>query len=465
MAAGERTLLISGPNTGGKTVLLKSVALISALAQSGIPVPVGTGSRIPVFDDFFADVGDEQSIQASLSTFSAHLRNISTVLQQADADSLVLMDEIGSGTDPVEGAALAAAVLEELTARQSTTFATTHLGALQQLAARNPAIVNASLQFDSARLAPTYHFIKGVPGRSYGLSIARRLGLPAGIVQRAEDGIPEGERNLAALISSLEARERELSEREIRLAGDQRDVVERARSLADREVRLRKREVEFERESRRAARKHLLDSRAVVERTIRELRAGAAQEEEAARSARRRIEEVAEEHDARLRDLERAESQDVRTPSPAAALAAGDTVMVESLGGRRARVLEIRGNDVMLAVGGMKATVPLSSVSGKVSPPAAAEMVPLRGDLPEEHVSGEIDLRGMRVDEVDQVLIPALDAAARAGLPVFRIIHGKGTGALRGRVQEILSRDNRVKSFRDGAWNEGGTGATMVELA
>jgi len=174
----ERTLLISGPNTGGKTVLLKSVGLFAAMAQSGIPVPVGKGSRLAIFDEVFADVGDEQSISSSLSTFSAHLRNLAEVLRCATSSSLVLIDELGSGTDPVEGAALGGAILESLTRRRSLSVATTHLGALKELAAEVPGVINASLQFDAVALAPTYHLIKGIPGRSYGLSIARRLQLP-----------------------------------------------------------------------------------------------------------------------------------------------------------------------------------------------------------------------------------------------------------------------------------------------
>ncbi|HZI43269.1 MAG TPA: hypothetical protein VFD67_16225, partial [Gemmatimonadaceae bacterium] len=187
MAPSERTLLVSGPNTGGKTVLLKALALISAMAQSGIPAPAGAESRIAVYDDFFADIGDEQSIEASLSTFSAHVKNLSEIVRSASQASLVLVDELGSGTDPTEGAALGWAVLEELTRRGTMTIGTTHLGALKELATQVGGVVNASLQFDAEALAPTYRLIKGVPGRSYGISIARRLALPENVVARAEE--------------------------------------------------------------------------------------------------------------------------------------------------------------------------------------------------------------------------------------------------------------------------------------
>src|SRR5690606_26612911 len=180
----------SGPNTGGKTVLLKAIGLLSLMTQAGIVPPVGRGSRMLLFTDAYADIGDEQSIEASLSTFSAHLRNLRETLDSAGGDSLVLIDEIGSGTDPVEGAALAQAILLELTRRGALTVATTHLGALKLLATENPRIVNASLQFDAERLQPTYRLLKGVPGRSFGLAIARRLGMSPEILAEAEAALP-----------------------------------------------------------------------------------------------------------------------------------------------------------------------------------------------------------------------------------------------------------------------------------
>ncbi|HEX6626343.1 MAG TPA: hypothetical protein VF105_00175, partial [Gemmatimonadaceae bacterium] len=208
MAPDERTLLISGPNTGGKTVLLKALGLFSALVQSGIPAPVDSGSTIAIFDDIYADVGDEQSILASLSTFSAHVKNLAEVLESASNRSLVLIDELGSGTDPIEGAALGGAILEALTTRGTLTVATTHLGALKELATQVDGVVNASLQFDPVALAPTYRLTKGIPGRSYGISIARRLKLPTDVLARAEERIPADERRVTALLADLEAREK-----------------------------------------------------------------------------------------------------------------------------------------------------------------------------------------------------------------------------------------------------------------
>jgi DNA mismatch repair protein MutS2 len=304
MDPGERTLLVSGPNTGGKTVLLKTFGLLSAMAQSGIPVPVAAGSALVVYDDVFADVGDEQSIEASLSTFSAHLRNIAEILKRATPRSLVLLDELGSGTDPIEGSALGGAVLEELTRRGSMSVATTHLGALKELASEVPGVVNASLQFDADRLAPTYLLIKGIPGRSYGLSIARRLDRLTMCWLTPRSACP-GWNAMSTRCWSRSRRASNTTRLEAQAAESLDGARQTAHRLAEREQRLREREVAFERESRQEARRYLLDSRHEVERAIRELRQSAAEQaEDAAREARQRIEQLAEAQRAKLLELE-----------------------------------------------------------------------------------------------------------------------------------------------------------------
>ncbi|HXN75113.1 MAG TPA: endonuclease MutS2 [Gemmatimonadaceae bacterium] len=464
MLPNERTLLISGPNTGGKTVLLKALGLFSALVQSGIPAPVDAGSRIAIFDNIYADVGDEQSILASLSTFSAHLKNLAEVLSSATEHSLVLIDELGSGTDPIEGAALGGAILEALTARRTLSIATTHLGALKELATQVEGVVNASLQFDPVALAPTYRLTKGVPGRSYGISIARRLNLPSEILARAVERIPADERKVTALLAELEAREKSLaiSEREVSEIAE--DARERATRVSERERDVREREREVERASRREARQYLLEARSQVERTIRELKSASAEGDEAARDARKRVESLANEQG---RELERLERETVSEPARRdnAEVSIGDFVEVETLGGRVGRVVEIRDDEAVVAVGVMKLAVPRGSLRATGAESVTPEVaVAVRGDLPEVHVASEIDLRGMRVGEIDDIVMHAVDAAIRADLKSIRIIHGKGTGALRERVTEMLRKESRVTSFRLGAWNEGGAGVTVVEL-
>ena len=468
MDRGERTLLISGPNTGGKTVLLKAIGLISLLAQSGIVPPVGPGTRLPVFRDVFADVGDEQSIEASLSTFSAHLKNLREVLDGADWQSLVLTDEIGSGTDPQEGAALARAVLVELTRRSCFTVATTHLGQLKLLATEERGIINASLQFDAERLQPTYRLLKGIPGRSYGLAIARRLGLEPRLLEEAEATLPAGERDIAKLLLELEAKEQRFADQTDELARQLAKTQALRETLEQRERELKERERDSERRSRQQARDLLLQSRAEVEAAIREVRdaADADRLDEAARAARRRVEEAA----TRQREKQPAE----RAARPAKgrgraplALEPGLRVRIESLG-RTGTIVDLRDGKAMVEAGAMRLLLPREDLTplspgdqqAEPRPRPSAGYVNAGSDA-----RPEVDLRGMRPEEVDVLLGRALDSAIMAGLPSFRIIHGKGTGALRAHVRKLLEGDRRVSVQRPGELFEGGTGVTVVEFA
>lgn len=291
----EFTVLVSGPNTGGKTVLIKAVGLLALLTQSGIIAPIGPHSSLPVFTNVFADIGDRQSIAASLSTFSAHVAQLREILDGAASGSLVLLDEIGSGTDPAEGGALAAATLKTLTRRRAITMATTHLGALKQLAAETVGIVNASLQFDAETLTPTYRLLKGVPGRSYGLAIARRLGVAADVLAEAERGVPEAERTLDRLLASVEARGREMDVRAAELENRAAQLEEQRHNLADLETletELRAREKAMDKDARERARAYLLEARKTVEAALGQARA--AVNEATAREARRMVEEAIE---------------------------------------------------------------------------------------------------------------------------------------------------------------------------
>lgn len=463
---GEKTLIISGPNTGGKTVLLKAVGLLSLLTQAGVAPPVGPGSRLVLFTAAYADIGDEQSIEASLSTFSAHLKNLRETLDHADGGSLVLIDEIGSGTDPVEGAALAQAILLELTRRGALTVATTHLGSLKLLATDDARIVNASLQFDAERMQPTYRLVKGVPGRSFGLAIARRLGMSPDVLAEAEAALPEGERDVGKLLLELEAREQRVTS----LSAELQSELERNRALAAeleaRERELLDREKDSERRSRQQARDLLLQSRAEVEAAIRDVR-GAADEaalDEAARTARRRVEEAARRQRERIPVEPR---RPARTSAPTD-LQPGMRVRIASLA-RTGVLLEIRESKGVVDAGGMRLQLPIGELSalppGDQAEPSLSQRRPAGGRFEVDFdASPEVDLRGLRVDELETRLARALDKALVAGLPSFRIIHGKGTGALRSRVQTILEGDPRIARFRPGERYEGGTGVTVVEF-
>ena len=470
LAEQERTLLISGPNTGGKTVLLKAVGLAAALAGSGIIPPVGPGSRLPVFRRFYADIGDRQSIAASLSTFSAHVRMLRQVLEEADDASLVLLDEIGSGTDPAEGAALAGATLVSLTRRGSVSLATTHLGSLKDLASHTPGIVNASLQFDAVTLTPTYRFLKGVPGRSYGLAIARRLGVAAEILTDAEARVPDAERSLDALLAAVEERERELraaqgtlAERAVDLESLSARLALQNESQAAREAELKRREKEAERQARQQARAYLLEARQRVEEALGAARGAA--DDVAAREARRLVEEGI-----RVAGEPLADSGSVgQRVSDAELLPIGARVRLES--GGSGEVMEVRSDGkVVVAAGSIRMVADRASltiVSQREEPKASHRADPLsRGPSAQgAPVPLEIDLRGMTGEEAEMATVAAVDAAVLSEQPYLRIIHGMGTGVVRERVQRVVSQDRRVSRYAFAPRNQGGTGVTIVEFS
>ncbi len=429
----EVTVVISGPNTGGKTVLLKAIGLVSALVQSGIVPPVGEGTVMPIFARIFSDIGDHQSIAESLSTFSARLGALKGILTDADDRTLILIDELGSGTDPNEGAALAGAVLHSLAQRRATTIATTHLGQLKVIAADAPGFVNASLRFNEAQMTPTYELLKGVPGRSYGIQIARRLGVPAEVIERAEAGMPDRDRSVDALLTDLEQRAANVRRRqadldfaEAQARADQELLDTREGELADRDGELRARERELERGAREDARRFLLAARKRVEEALGLARA--AVDEATAKEARRLVEEGVREESAAVQKLKRE-------------------------GGAKGWRIKGTGREV-----------------GVPESPAAAEGEPGgRGRWEAKPVysvdaASEIDVRGMSGEETEGAVLAALDDAVVADLPSLRVIHGKGTGALRERVGKLLKGDRRVRSAQLAPVNQGGSGVTIAVL-
>jgi len=467
----QRTLLISGPNTGGKTVLLKTVGLTAAMTQSGIAPPVAPGSVLPVFRRMAADIGDHQSIAADLSTFSAHIATLRGVLEDADDGTLVLIDEIGSGTDPAEGAALAGAALRALTRRGARTIATTHLGALKALATQTEGVVNGSLQFDAERLAPTYRFQKGTPGRSYGLAIARRLGISDAVLADAESRVSGAERSLDALLEAAEARERKLAadQEELtgRLAEAERETARLTREAAlqhARDAELVRRERDAERKARGEARKFLLDAREQVEAALRA--AALATDDDQAREARRLLEDAIR---AEGEALAEASVQDAPASGGPGAVAVGQRVRLPT--GSTGELVELRDDGKAVVVAGaMKLIVAAESLvpvqgSGearRAKRDSPASLLATRDSLA---AAMEIDLRGTRGDEAAAMTSAAVDAAILADNPFLRIIHGMGTGVVRESVRRVLAADRRVAKFDFAPRNQGGTGVTIAEFA
>jgi len=458
MEPGERALVVTGPNTGGKSVFLKATGLIAALAQSGIVPPVEKGTLLPIFESFFADIGDEQSIAQNLSTFSAHLGNLAEIVSTADWRSLVLIDEMGTGTDPAEGAALSRAVLEELVSRGSLSVVSSHLGELKRLDSEGTGIVNASLQFDDERMQPTYHLVKGRPGRSYGLAIARRLGFPEDVLDRAE-GYREGdETTMEELLGRLERREREAEEKALELDMAQARASRLLDEVESRERTLRDAERSAAERAKDEARKLLLDARAEVEEAILELRVAAEDGEdldEQSRRARRRVEDAA--RVAARPAPRRSRSGPDRAPSE------GDRVRIHATG-TKGTLVEVRADRAVVVAGALRLEIPLADLEllegapAKVAPTSQGTWTSPGGG----QVNLEVDLRGLHVDEMDLELSRALDQAVYEDLEQLRIIHGKGTGALRQRVGEVLKLDGRVQAFRMGGPTEGGAGVTVA---
>lgn len=464
LGGGATTLVISGPNAGGKTVALKTIGLLTVMAQSGLHVPADADTELAVFIDVFADIGDEQSIEQSLSTFSSHLRVIGEILSESRSDTLVLIDEMGAGTDPDEGASLAIAVLEELTERRVPTIATTHLGAIKTHVHNRRGMANGSMAFDPTTLEPTFRFVASVPGASHALAIAESLGLPTGVLARARELRDADAARVEDLLSDLAERERRLEEALEAVSVEQdrakllrKDYEEKLEGVRDERKRLRT-------EALAEAREILERARSVVEETVKEIKAKDAARQvirEAREKLRARRSEVARALEEEERREERDEGEHPRDLVP------GMTVGIRGLG-RRGELLDLPDGKGKVRVRIRNATVEvdaddLRSVAEEAGRPAPRSTLTFSVSA-DESFSGELNLRGMTTDEVGDAIERFVSEALMHGFSTLRIIHGKGTGALRRRTHEVLEGLPSIKSFRLGAWGEGDTGVTVIEL-
>ena len=463
------TLVITGPNTGGKTVALKTIGLLAAMNQCGLHIPAADGSALPVFNHILADIGDEQSIEQSLSTFSAHMKNIVQILDACEDRSLVLFDELGAGTDPTEGAALAISIIEYVRRCGAITAATTHYAELKIYATNEPGVQNASCEFDVETLRPTYRLLVGVPGKSNAFAISGRLGLPESIIRDAEGRIGTESRSFEATIEKLEqtrlAMERDRTEAE-RLRKKAEEEEKKASMLrAELSVRLEKAEVK----ARRDAQRILDEARETADCVYAELdemrrRINDEQETEEINRARTELRRRLNEHEARLRSPEETLPQEEK--KSARPLRAGDTVQIKTMG-VRAQVLSVsKDGTVSLKAGIMTVTAKEDELLLlEEAKPLKQETAPVQGTGSRlMHVPTEIDLRGMESIEAVLTAERYLDSAAMAKLKTVTIIHGKGTGALRDAVRKMLKTNKLVKSWRQGLYGEGEAGVTVVEL-
>ena len=469
------TLVITGPNTGGKTVTLKTLGLLTLMAQCGLHIPAADGSAVRVCSSVLADIGDEQSIDQSLSTFSSHMVNIVAILEQADDRSLILFDELGAGTDPVEGAALAAAVIDSTRAMGARVAATTHYAELKIYAMSTPGVENASCEFDVDTLAPTYRVLIGVPGKSNAFAISRRLGLPDYIIQKAADRIDAENVRFEDVLSQLEV-QRQAMEKEREEAERLRREMERDRAQAQ-EYRAR-----IEEERRRATEKAQAEARAILQQardtadaTFRELDEMRRRQEQAKEWMDDNEERSALRH--RLNQAEDAlggRREDLPPPPPTRDAVAGDTVELLKTGTQAEVVGVNKDGTLQLQAGILKLKAKQDEVrvleeetarkqqSRKDKQRKAAASV--KHEFRAAAAKAELDLRGMMTDEALGTVDLFLDNALMGKLETVTIIHGKGTGALRKAVREHLKRSRYVKSFRPGAYGEGEDGVTVVTL-
>ena len=513
---GKRVLIITGPNTGGKTVSLKTFALLSMLNQSGFPVPAGEGTRLPVFENILADIGDEQSLDQSLSTFSGHMKNIAKAVKKAGPASLVLLDELGSGTDPQEGTALSMSVLDHLIERQAFVLVTTHMGILKNYGYTNPHCINASVEFNTDTLAPSYHLLMGVPGESHALDIAAKSGLPNFIVKNAKHYIATEQTDVSALIKGLSKKHSELDK--LRNATEKEAQVqeEKGLRLAEKEVQLRRKEHELKNNKTRELEECMRQSRRELENLVRQIREGEITRDKTV-SVKQYIAEL-EANGHRLEDELEAEEEKIReaeiqvqkasekirvshkktkkkmklsealkyaesAPSPsentdakskggvkdAAPLtfAPGVEVEVGAMKNRGTLVEKDKKGNWIVQFGSVRMTAKekdMRLVKGPSAGSPAVSVVIEKAEADHEYPQFELRLLGMYADEAIRALEHQLDLCAIHNFTRFSIVHGKGSGVLQQAVHDYLSHYHGVKEFSFAPPEDGGFGKTYVVL-
>ena len=463
------TLVITGPNTGGKTVSLKTLGLLCLMTLCGLHIPVAEGSCVPIFGAVLADIGDEQSIEQSLSTFSSHMKNIVGILAECESGCLILLDELGAGTDPVEGAALAMAIIEYARRRGALIAATTHYAELKTYAVTEPGVVNASCEFDVATLKPTYKLITGIPGKSNAFAISGRLGLPESVIEDAKNRVNTANAAFEDAVAGLEyarldlERDKQKTDLLLRDASDAQRQAEEMRSRLDSE---REKAMQL---AKRDAEKIVSEARRAAENIIGELRElqRKAYEGEDQRIGNEQRADI-------FRKLNEAESSIGRTEpaeeeyEPSREIVPGDRVLLRGLG-TPADVVSINADGVLsLQAGIMKITAKKDEVrlvEDEMKPEIKKHLAKSDGQLRSLEAKPELDLRGMLTDEAIPVLERFLDNARLAKLVSATVIHGKGTGAMRQAVHQYLKREQRgIKSFRLGRFGEGEDGVTIIEF-
>ena len=462
------TLVVTGPNTGGKTVTLKTAGLLSLMAQSGLHIPCSPGSKVPVYREVFADIGDEQSIEQSLSTFSSHMANIVEILDEADGDCLVLLDELGAGTDPTEGAALAIAILETLGARGTSTIATTHYTELKKFAIKTKGVENASMEFDVETLSPTYKLTIGLPGKSNAFEISRKLGLSSRVVDRAGNLLEAGDIAFDDVIAAIEEDKKKAEAERDEAIAINAEMKRRSEELEIKNEKLRKQsEKELER-AREKAREIIREAKETADEFRQELKEIARLESMGERTkrfdqGRRRLREIEKKN----RSVIKRETND--KPVDPETLSLGDRVKILTFGqnGEICGLPDDRG-EMQVQVGAMKFGVNVKDImlidkpkkTGKNSRTSYGSLYRQKAKT----VSSSLDVRGKNLDDAVMDMEKYIDDAFISGLPEVTVIHGRGEGILSKGLRARLRENKNVKEYRRGGFDEGGDGVTVVKL-
>ncbi len=459
---GFNNLVITGPNTGGKTVSLKTVGLFVLMVQSGLHIPAAEDSLVGVFNKIFADIGDEQSIEQNLSTFSSHMNNINTFLEKADSKSLILLDELGAGTDPREGAALGIAILEKLKSKNAITIATTHYSQLKSYAYSFPHVENASVEFDLESLKPTYRLIMGVPGGSNAFEIALRLGLPEEIVKEARKLIDKKELEVENIITELNNERNRYQELREEAEYNHRKAKEMKEEYEAKLEELKEEKEAAIREAKKEAKEIIKRAEKKSKNIIRDLK-------DKAEATRPELDRSATEINKELKEfrseLEVDKGEEETEEGQKEEIKKGMTVRVKNLG-KKGRVVDIEGDKAIVEAGVMKINADISDLIPIEMPDVHKDRMVKKYQVKKNQATtNRLDLRGMRYDEAQRKLDKYLDDVRLAGYSTVEVIHGKGTGALRKAVEEVLEGNEAVADYRYGNQSEGGMGVTIVNLS
>ena len=461
-------LIITGPNTGGKTVSLKTLGLLTLMGQSGLHIPAFQGSTLAIFEDVFADIGDEQSIEQNLSTFSSHMTNVVYIMKHATPHALVLFDELGGGTDPVEGSALAISILNDLHNRDIRCMATTHYSELKTFAMTTPGIENACCEFDVETLSPTYHLLIGIPGKSNAFAIAKKLGMADRVIESAKSQIDSSTVDMEALLADMEQSKRTIEQEQAEIAANKEEIQKLKDRLASKNEHIEQRKQDILRNAREEAREILEEAKAFADESIRKYNNW---EKKPQTASNKEMEKARGELRDKLKSVNSKleyKTSNRKSKAKASDFHLGDSVHVISLNlDGTVRSLPNQKGELTVQMGILQSTVKISDVEivKEEKQNKQQKTAQYRASVNKaKNIKPEINLLGMTVDEAIVELDKYLDDACLSHLNQVRIVHGKGTGALRKGVHEYLKRQKYVKSFRLGEFGAGDAGVTIVEL-